>query len=206
MATGGKFWQGAASGALSSFTGSLTHNLPVPMQIGASTIVGGLTSKISGGTFWEGAATGFTVAAFNHAMDRIVDKVSENKFFKRLRNHYEGGSGEDFIITTDEFRYLLKKGKIDFTKSESIGDGLFKAPIDFYESGFDLKYSFGEAKIIYENAKNLIIYHDFNDIYNFDSKPWGTRTYRAEMMTRAYNWWSNGTSFNIYYNKFYLNP
>jgi hypothetical protein len=79
MAGGGKFWQGAATGAISSFTGSLTHNLSVAAQIGASTIAGGVTSKISGGTFWQGAATGFAVSAFNHAIEGIVQDQQQKK-------------------------------------------------------------------------------------------------------------------------------
>ena len=89
MASGGKFWTGAATGAISSFTGSLTHNLPIAAQIGVSTLTGGITSKISGGTFWQGAATGFAVSAFNHAMHGIANTVEANKYVKSVRSFLE---------------------------------------------------------------------------------------------------------------------
>ena len=89
MAGEGKFWQGAATGAISSFTGSLTHNLPIAAQIGASTIAGGITSKISGGEFWKGAVTGFTVSAFNHTMHGIENTVEANQYVKSARAFLE---------------------------------------------------------------------------------------------------------------------
>jgi hypothetical protein len=89
MAGGGKFWQGAATGAISSFTGSLTHNLPIGVQIGASTLAGGVTSKISGGEFWKGAVTGFTVSTFNHVLDGIGNVVEANKYVKSTRAFLE---------------------------------------------------------------------------------------------------------------------
>jgi hypothetical protein len=205
MASGGTFWQGAATGAISSFTGSLTHNLPIAAQIGASTIAGGVTSKISGGEFWKGAVTGFTVSAFNHALDGIQNGIVKHKFFNRLRKHYEGGTGADFILTESELNYLVRNGKINHSKAEAIGEGLFRAPINFYKSGFDLKYSFGEASVFYTMEKGRYNFLDLNDTYNFNSQPWGEgRSYPNEIITRAYNWWSNGKSFNIYHNKFYL--
>ena len=83
LASGGNFWQGAATGMASSLIGSATSSFPVWAQIGVSTVTGGATSKLSGGTFWEGAVTGFAVSAFNHAMDRVEKKIIYDRTFKR---------------------------------------------------------------------------------------------------------------------------
>ena len=160
---------------------------------------------MAGGTFWQGATTGFMVSAFNHAVEGIENAVDKHKFFNRLRKHYEGGTGADFILTERELNYLVRNGKIDYSNAKDFGNGLYSASINFYKSGFDLKYSFGEARVFYTMEKGRYNFIDLNDTYNFNSQPWGEgRSYLNEIITRGYNWLSNGKPFNIYHNKFYL--
>ena len=129
MASGGKFWQGAATGAISSFTGSLTHNLPVAAQIGVSTITGGLTSKISGGEFWKGAVTGFTISAFNHTMHGVVNTVAANKYVKSTRAFLEDLGypadqvAKDVVRHPSAFwgKYYAKMNNFDTYKSSFTG-------------------------------------------------------------------------------------
>ena len=66
---GGNFWRGAASGFVSSGTGSLLDGASADIQLMGSATSGGLTSLIGGGSFWQGFGIGFTVAAFNHLVD-----------------------------------------------------------------------------------------------------------------------------------------
>jgi hypothetical protein len=119
MAGEGKFWQGAATGAISSFTGSLTHNLPIAAQIGASTIAGGITSKISGGEFWKGAVTGFAVSTFNHAMHAVSEKINYRETLAKYNNlvkNVNGNAGKAIDLakyfTKDQLVWLVKAGKI----------------------------------------------------------------------------------------------
>jgi hypothetical protein len=134
----------------------------------------------------------------------ISNTVLKYKFFSRLRNHYEQGSGEDFLLTQNEFKYLIGQGKIDYENATPIDDKYYEASIDFYNSDRDLKLSFGRATVTYRIENNQYVHTSFYDRYDFDSKPWGTRTYKNEIITRAYNTISNGTPFGIYFNKYHL--
>lgn len=74
---------------------------------------------LTGGNFGQGAAIGLMNAGLNH----VQQGIEQYKFFHRLRKHYEGGTGADFKISKNEFKYLLKKGEIDFANATDIGDG-----------------------------------------------------------------------------------
>ena len=89
---GGNFWRGAASGFVSSGTGSLMDGTSADIQLMGSATSGGLTSLIGGGSFWQGFGTGFTVAAFNHALHSGLsggpdDPPSSEDFKKNPPNH-----------------------------------------------------------------------------------------------------------------------
>ncbi|MBR1514089.1 MAG: VCBS repeat-containing protein [Bacteroidales bacterium] len=78
MASGGKFWQGFASGAVSSFVSSATAGIcglcKVPegwtkaAMVAAGGLSGGVSSTMAGGDFWEGVCNGLICAGLNHAM------------------------------------------------------------------------------------------------------------------------------------------
>lgn len=137
----------------------------------------------------------------NAGLNHVQQGIEQYKFFHRLRKHYEGGTGADFKISKNEFKYLLKKGEIDFANATDIGDGYYSASINFYNADNDLKLSFGRATVIYKTTNDGNIYQYFYDRYDFDPKPWGTRSSTNEIITRAYNAYSDGTAFDIYYNK-----
>lgn len=90
---------------------------------------------------------------------------------------------------------------VNYAKAVKVDDNTYKASINFYVSDSDLKLSFGRATITYRIENDKYIYSTFYDKYDFDSKPWGTRSVVNEVITRAYNSYSDGKSFNIYYNK-----
>ena len=136
-----------ATGFFSSLTGSMAHQLPIGAQIGISSLTGGIIADLGGDEFWKGAATGAIVSTVNHGAHGIQEKIGEHKFFKRLRLHYENNNGQDFFITTDEFKYLIKHGNVNYSTAKQIGDGYFSAEIDFYKSKLDLALSFGRARI-----------------------------------------------------------
>ena len=82
MASGGKFWQGFATGAVSSFVSSATDGIckmcEVPKGwtkaavVAAGCLSGGVTATMAGGNFWEGVCSGLICAGLNHAMHMIV--------------------------------------------------------------------------------------------------------------------------------------
>jgi hypothetical protein len=205
--TGGNFGQGFVTGGFSSLAGStfmMYGGSFANSTIGTyafSGLAGGTASSLTGGNFWQGAANGVMNAGLNH----LQQGIEQYKFFWRLQNHYENGKGRDFTILHNEFQYLLKKGEIDFKNATDIGNGFYSASINFYNSDADLALSFGRAMVIYKPTNGKNIYHHFYDRYDFDPKPWGTRSIQNEIITRGYNWYSNGKPFNIYYNKLWGN-
>jgi len=145
-----------------------------------------------------GMATGAVVGALNHGAHEMANKVA---FFKRLREHYESGTKEDFKLTSREFAYLIRSGKINVSSSIKIGDNEYACTIDFYNSNNDLRFSFGRSTVTYYVKDGVRIYNGFYDTYDFDSKPWGTRSPINEIITRTYDSISSGSSFEIFYNQ-----
>ena len=119
MASGGKFWQGFATGAVSSFVSSATDGIckmcEVPKGwtkaavVAAGCLSGGVTATMAGGNFWEGVCSGLICAGLNHAMHMIVgpddppDKKTKNKPSNKNDKVVEGSaviSGEAAIVKT----------------------------------------------------------------------------------------------------------
>jgi len=122
--SGGKFWSGFASGALSSIAASVwsggssmdgygksAHALPgTGMRgIGAGTgdlgmiafgtVSGGAGAAMTGGNFWQGAVTGLVVSGLNHAAH------SDDNGYDKNGNQVNNNGGD----TTD---YLYDNGEI----------------------------------------------------------------------------------------------
>lgn len=200
---GGDFWSGFASGTLGSWAASGYSILGLEQTLGDagmlvfSSVAGGISSEINGGDFWKGACIGLVTASFNH----LQHKTEEYKFFDRLRRHYSKGNGEDFIITGKEYNYLVSKGKIDYANAKLGEDGYYTASIDFYDAGFDLKYSFGKATMKFYSKGMYTKLLGFYDRYDFDAKSWGERSILAELITRGYGVIGSGTSFDIFYRR-----
>ncbi|WP_128331103.1 hypothetical protein [Apibacter sp. HY039] len=176
---------------------------------------GGFGSVLTNGNFWQGAATGLVVSGLNHVTHREKIAVGnldnsndgdEPKFFDRLKSHYEGKTQKTINLTEEEFLYLVSKGKVDYANATLIDakNNVYQASINFYDSGFDLANSFGRATITYREINGKILFRSFYDKYDFDPKPWGTRTVFNEIKTRTYNIYSSGKAFEIKFNQDYL--
>lgn len=200
---GGNFWSGFTSGMLGSWAASGYYILGLEQTLGEaamlifSSVTSGISSEINGGDFWRGACIGLITSGFNH----LQHYTEEYKFFNRLRHHYSKGNGEDFIISSREFNYLVSKGKIDYANAILGEDGYYTASIDFYDASFDLKYSFGTASVKFCSNGMYTKLLGFRDRYDFDAKSWGVRSIPAELITRSYGGIVNGSSFDIYYRK-----
>ena len=229
MVQGGKFWEGALPGAISSAVGDLLR-IPVGGNIGKildhkatrfaiGTIMGGVSSKLAGGNFWQGAAIAGVVTLFNHMMHEVTEKSikigdlrvnlddvmdGDPEFFEKLRQHYESKTGKTLTLTKEEFDYIIDvavKENLIVYKETKCSNGNCTAPVDFYKSkSNDLKLSFGRARVkFHRNDKGHMIMKGFYDRYDFDSKPWGDRSAFNEIITRMYNIYSNGKGFDIKY-------
>ena len=199
---GGDFGSAFLSGMLGSYAASGYSALRLDKWLGNTgdyvfgALSGGIGSSLSGGDFWEGAANGIMVTGLNH----LQQHSEGNKFCHRLLRHYINGSGETFYLSEQEFKYLLSRGIIT-TELPKLFEGNNYANISFYESESDLLYSFGTGTVSYTiSSDGIREYLGFHDYYNFDPKPWGSRSIQAEIITRAANTFFKGTNFHIYYN------
>ncbi len=148
-------------------------------------------------------ATGAIVGGLNHAMHEAGEKKEEREiieFFSRLRAHYEGKTGTDIRLNRKEFDFLISRGKINWKASKyNESTKTFSTIIDFYNSDTDLKLSFGRATVYYIDNNGKATFTGFYDVYDFDPKPWGNRSFKNEVITRAYNVYSSGKGFEINY-------
>ncbi len=202
---GGDFWQGAAAGFVSSLAGSGAQRIGIHGwgMVGVSAFSGGAGAAIAGGKTEDilfGVVCGAMVGMLNHEAGEKRKERETIKFFNRLRNHYEGKSGNEICLTRKELDYLISSGKIKWETSKyNESTKTFSAIIDFYNSDTDLKLSFGKATVYYMDNNGKVIYSGFHDVYDFDPKPLGTRSIPNEIITRTYNVYSSGKAFEINY-------
>lgn len=125
----------------------------------------------------------------------VVKTTQDFVFFNRLRRHYSKGKGETIVLTQEEFEFLVKNGKIDLNKIISLENNNYQAPIIFYGSTYDLRFSFGTATL-YLNDSLLPV--GFRDTYDFDAQK-GGRSFLNEVITRGYGFFVKGQPFDIIY-------
>jgi len=94
-ARGGNFWHGFASGATSSYAGSLIRGVDPASGFAIATIVGGATEAVSGGNFSDGAITGAYVYLFNHLAHGDPRKRQMRRWRRRNRSRVWNGSPFD---------------------------------------------------------------------------------------------------------------
>ena len=97
--------------------------------------------------------------------------------------HYAEGTGETACLNDDQFKEIVNSS-IQTGPAVKISGDRFKIPVETYSSGRKLGYAIGSATI-YSDSKGRPV--GFYDFANFDSKPWGVRSYPAESATRAGN-------------------
>jgi RHS repeat-associated protein len=136
--SGGKFWSGFASGALSSIASSawgggmssetienvttetMHHGLSgaIGMANGLGTIAfgtisGGGGAILTGGNFWQGAITGFFVSALNHSLHESGDKNGTGLSTRRYHKDENGN------IDSESLNYFPRGDKTLFNRAES---------------------------------------------------------------------------------------
>ena len=132
------------------------------------------------------------------------NKTKKIRFFKRLRRHYKKGNGEDFILSSEEFDYLINHGRIMLDDVQLGRDSCYIMYIKYYDpcSPNDLKFSFGTATVKFSLQSDQFV--GFHDKYDFDGKPIGQRNFFLELLTRIAGTIVSGTPFEIYYDKSYF--
>jgi len=124
-------------------------------------------------------------------------------FARDLQSYYENGKGVDYVISKrrlyDIYNAAVKGNGFNWSRAESLGNNMYSVPMNLYNT--DYHYSFGRASMTYyvNPSNGLRIPTGFYDEWNLDPKPWGTRSFPAETVTRYYNWRLNGENFIIRY-------
>jgi hypothetical protein len=161
-------------------------------------MVGGTASAIGGGKFANGAVSSAMVYLFNDVakdlagMGNTIRDISgklNSDFEQRMFARYWNSKG-DYKLTTSEFNDILGNSKVTNVNESSFTISLYD------NKTYD--YGIGSATVYYSSSNSDL---HFYDNYNFDTKPWGSRSYSAEVATRMTH--NEGrhhgaTSFNIY--------
>ena len=128
-AQGGKFWQGFASGAVSSFVSSATAGIcglcKVPegwtkaAMVAAGGLSGGVTASMAGGSFWDGVCNGLICSGLNHALHMITDYYNKKG---QLLYHTNDGLNTKIIVDDNNFDRLKSE------LQKALRDGLLDDP------------------------------------------------------------------------------
>ena len=134
---------------------------------------------------------------------RSSNLTSGIAFARELQKHYINGSGSDYHITAERlyniFNQALVNDAIQWNKMTLVDGDVYKIPVNLYKTDYYL--AFGTATIFINlDLKGKIYPVGIFDIWDLDPKPWGERSYPAELITRYYNWrLRDGKPFKITY-------
>lgn len=114
------------------------------------------------------------------------DSALDSEFERRLYDHWLGGSGEPFRLTTAEFQRITKDAPtgnsaqlvslVDGTQGWKIGISTYNKP--------EFNFGIGSASVVLDtdlSRKRVVGFYDF---YNFNSQPLGQRSVSGEAVTR----------------------
>ena len=115
---------------------------------------------------------------------------AHSEYSKNLFENYWKGKG-DVEMSSERFAGLLlyiknhnpsmgKRSNCVLVGSKPTDKG-FKCSVNFYGS-YEYDYAFGTGTIYMNSEGNIVGFYDF---YDFDAKPFGQRTLKAELATRA---------------------
>ena len=124
-------------------------------------------------------------------------------FARDLQSHFETGGGGDYVISRERLQHMfhqaLENGAFNWQDAKHLGDNKYAVPTDFYKTSYYLSFGTATMKIFMDLSTGVVYPTGFSDGWNLDTKPWGIRSYPAEMLTRYYNWKLTGNNFNIRY-------
>ena len=133
-----------------------------------------------------------------------VDKLSSpREFAKELQYYFKYNSNTGYELSKERFDDIYLKAHennaIEWNNLTLTSDGNYCIPVNFYKTDYDL--AFGRATMIFSYDKESGFEPiGFYDLWDLDPKPWGKRSYTAEMITRYFNWQlGGGKPFTITY-------
>lgn len=199
---GGEFMQGFGSGAFTHYASAQVNvdgNIAgfegeQIARVSADAAIGGTASVIGGGSFVNGAMSASFQRMFNaepHRSARIkkmnmigkaIRSRLDSKFEKEAFDQYWLSIG-DKTLSASEFSEIVAAAEtltITSTQTVEIGGKVYTSKqVSFYgNESYD--QALGTATIIYKGS----VAKGFRDYYNFDQKPWGTRSFKSEFQTR----------------------
>ena len=139
LASGGSFWQGFATGAVSSVVSSATKGICEVKHVSekwtqvalvaAGCLSGGVTATMAGGNFWEGVCNGLICAGLNHAMHLVVDggfKLAQH-LHKYIHAPYQIGDHDCKYAVMEGFAKYY--GVYDMTQEDfkALGEGFIQS-------------------------------------------------------------------------------
>jgi len=114
----------------------------------------------------------------------FIRHILSSDFEKRMFDHYWSGTGGDYHLTNAEFVDVISQGRpIDNTRTDHpfLGQPAYEERWDWYGSG-TYNFAFGRSAVYIRKSDGSAF--GFEDDYDFDAKPWGTRSLPAEAFTR----------------------
>ena len=165
--------------------------------------IGSEEESAEGRSDWDGDKKKDT---FSDSQNDIVVEASD--YANTLEDYYESNEGGTYHLSIWRFFDIVSEAKnsqaIEFHKAVYNEEtGVYSVPVNLYKT--DYWVSFGRATLMYKvdeggnykNPLNKIQFVGFRDTWDLDPKPWGTRPYLAEFVTRYYNRRLDGTNFHI---------
>lgn len=138
----------------------------------------------------------------NNIRDNAGSEFSKNMF----ENYWKGGG--DVELSSKRFAGILlyvkenepkveDKTNIKLIVSENKSNTGYRQTVNFYSSE-EYNKVFGKSTLYYNQNSQIIGFYDF---YDFDSKDWGKRSFKNELITRAVDFFSPHSSkpFSIRY-------
>lgn len=124
-------------------------------------------------------------------------------YARELQKHYINGDGADYHISRerlyDIFNQAVLNDAIMWNEMRPVEGDVYKIPVNLYKTDYYL--AFGTATIFINLDLTGKVYPvGIFDTWDLDPKPWGDRSYPAELITRYYNWrLHDGKPFKITY-------
>lgn len=130
-----------------------------------------------------------------------------SEFSKKMFENYWNGEG-DVELNSGRFAGILiyvkennpstsGKTEIKLSNANGTSQAAYKQAVSFYSSP-EYEKVFGTSTLYYNHQNQIVGFYDF---YDFDSKEWGIRSIKNEIITRAVDFFSpsNAKPFNLRY-------
>ena len=170
--SGGKFWSGFASGALSSVAASAWsgggstssyHGAGSFAESGVGmisfgTVAGGVGAQLTGGNFWQGAVTGLVVSGLNHYAHETQGENPNRERAKGIVNRYKHGNIDEIEQWLDNHPFINNDGIVSFEgiNGLSVNTNTGNGNASYMNKAYDEGAKWGLKKVATFGIKALI--------------------------------------------------